>query len=121
MKNLLNNLKRYYQIARDFFPSAVPIGMTDFENWSSSIISTYNFPDNDSIRFALASQVMHSGDKAAFTPRRVFMLMLRAGAAKQVAYAVFSDLKAKQQAAAAEQVKPVEVTTTPVTSNESQG
>jgi hypothetical protein len=85
---------------RNFLPSPVPLGIAEFEAWASDIISTYDFPNNDSVRFALATMILHSGPTAAFVSKRYFSLMVKAGAAKQIASQVFQDIKIKQQAEA---------------------
>jgi len=93
--------------ARNFLPSAVPLGVAEFETWASDIISTYDFPNNDSVRFALATMILHSGPTAALVSKRYFALMVKAGAAKQVASQVFQDIKIKQQAEATAQAAAV--------------
>lgn len=107
---LIKTLKKL----RNFLPSAVPLGIAEFEGWASDIISTYDFPNNDSVRFALATMILHSGPTAAFVSKRYFALMVKAGAAKQIASQVFQDIKIKQQAeataqnTAASNVQPVQ-------------
>jgi hypothetical protein len=81
---------------RNYFPSAVPQGMQEFEDWSSSIIKIYGFPDNDSVRFALATMIMHSGPSAAYVSKRHYAIMIKAGAAKQVASQAFTEIKQRQ-------------------------
>lgn len=81
---------------RNRLPSAVPQGMQEFENWSSSIINTYGFPNNDSVRFALATMIMHSGPTAAYASKHSFAVMVKAGAAKQVASQAFTVIKQRQ-------------------------
>lgn len=96
---------------RNYFPSAVPQGIAEFDTWSSSIIRTYGFPDNDSVRFALATMILHSGPTAAYASKRYYALMVKAGAAKQVASQVFTDIKQRQIAA---QPKAAATATPPV-------
>jgi hypothetical protein len=98
MKNLLNKLKNIPAKIRAYFPSPVPQGISEFQTWSDSIISLYGFPNNDSVRFALATMIMHSGPQAAYVSKHYFALMIKAGAAKQVASQVFQDIKTKQKA-----------------------
>jgi hypothetical protein len=84
--------------ALSFLPSALPTGVTEFHTWYNSIMTAYGegLPNNDSTKFAIAAQIMHLGPTEANKPKRYFGLALRAGAAKQVAHAVFSELKEKQ-------------------------
>lgn len=100
MNTFLLTIKRYYALAAAFFPSPLPRGMTEFKTWSSSIISTYNLPDNDSVRFSLAVMVLHLDSTNAFKPKRFFGLSALKGMSNQVVSQVIQDLKAKQQAEA---------------------
>ncbi len=86
-----------------FLPHPLPVGVSEFERWSASIINTYGYPDNDSVRFALCTMVMHLGPTAAFKPKRYFALCLHKGMATQIAHSVMQELKAKQQAEAQKQ------------------
>lgn len=92
----IKSIKRYCLLALALLPSRVPQGRTEFESWASSIISLYGFPDNDSVRFALATMIMHDGPTAAYRPKFRYALMIKAGASKQVASAVFQDIKLRQ-------------------------
>lgn len=118
MNDTLLKIKRLARQLAGLFPSAVPVGINEFEAWSQSIIDTYPIPaDNDSIKFALATMVLHSGPTSAYVPKFKYFLMLRAGMAKQIAGAVFQDIKTKQQeraklaaatAPAADNVEPIQ-------------
>lgn len=83
------------------FPSALPMGITAFDEWANDIINTYDLPtkDIDSIKFTLSTIIMHLGPQTAFKPKYYFVLTLRAGAAKQIAGQVFSDIKHKAKEA----------------------
>lgn len=80
-----------------FIPTRLPVGMTEFETWSSSIITMYGWPDNDSMRFALAAMIINLGATQARVSKRYFGLSLHTACSKQVAGQVFHDLKIKQQ------------------------
>lgn len=110
MKLLLKRLLSY-------LPSRLPVGMSEFDTWSSAIIAlTGPIADNDSLRFALASQIMHQGAAKGSIPKSFFVNSLRKAAANQVASQVFQDIKIKQQdaqKAALEAAQPTaEVTAT---------
>jgi len=94
-------LVRLVKQIRGLFPSALPTGVTAFESWAEDIIATYDLPtsDKDSIKFTLATIIMHLGPQAASKPKYYFVLTLRAGAAKQVAGQVFTDIKTKAKEA----------------------
>lgn len=80
-------------------PTQLPLGIPAFLTWSQSIIDTYDFPDNDSVRFALATMVLHLGPTTAYKSKRYFSVCVKAGAAKQIAGAIFTEIKQKQEAA----------------------
>lgn len=93
-------------------PSKLPQGLTDFETWATDIIETYGMPNNDSVKFALAVQILHLPATAAYKPKAYFGHTLIKGAASQVAGQVMQDLKAKQAAEieAAKQTQGTEAT-----------
>lgn len=99
MNTALLKIKKFARLLAAFAPSALPIGMTAFTDWADDIIDLYDLPNNDSIRFSLASMVMHLGPTSAFKPKFHFFLMVRAGMAKQIASANFQEIKFRQQAA----------------------
>lgn len=97
MIKIVNVIRKVWLFVAATIPTQIPIGMTDFQKWSDSIVELSGLPDNDSVRFGLAATVLHLGPTAAFKPRLYFALVLRAGAAKQVAGQVFQDIKQRQQ------------------------
>lgn len=98
MNVYLIKLTRVLRQVLGLLPTAIPQGVSEFNAWADSIINTYTInADSDSIKFALATMILHSGPTSAFKPKFTYFLMLRAGMAKQVAGAVFQDIKTKQQ------------------------
>lgn len=90
----------------------LPVGMTEFNEFANRIISKAGqFADEDSMRFALASIMIHADASKGALPDSYFIDRLRKSAANQIASQVFQDVKAKQ-AAAQEAAKQVEATTT---------
>ena len=101
------------------FPSKLPSGMQDFNVWADSIIFAYDLPDNDSLRFGLATAILHLESSAkieinlgivkiaipssAYKSRRYFAQIMLKGAANQIASGVMQDLKQKQQEAMAKE------------------
>jgi hypothetical protein len=74
--------------------------MSQFDIWSADIIAlSGKYADDDSMRFAIASMIMHLGPQRSSVPKNYFVRSLRKGAANQVASQVFQDIKNKQQAA----------------------
>lgn len=83
------------------FPTKLPVGMSEFETWSNSVVElSGKFADDDSMKFAIASQIMHLGAQKSSVPKNFFVRSLRKAAANQVASQVFQDIKIKQQEAA---------------------
>lgn len=88
-------------------PTKLPQGRTEFGNWASSIIFMAQFPDNSSIRFALASMIpqlqpVKRGGLAmprAKVAKIFFVRALKQGAANQVALTIMQELKQEQQEA----------------------
>ncbi|CAM6004762.1 unnamed protein product [Sphagnum balticum] len=78
------------------------------------------FADQDSMRFAIASILLHADSSKGSLPKHYFISRLRKSAANQIASQVFQDIKTKQQEAQVAAVsKPVEATTQPsVVANE---
>ncbi len=96
-------------------PSKLPVGLTEFHAWADSIIELAGkYADEDSLKFALASMIMHLDSKKGSAPKAQFVNMLRKVAANQVAGQVFSDIKTKQQEAQ-NAAKLAEVTAQPET------
>jgi len=90
MKLLLKRLMSY-------FPSPLPVGMSQFNTWSDSIIELSGpYADADSMKFAVASMIMHLGAQRSSVPKNFFVKSLRKTAANQIAGQVFQDIKQRQ-------------------------
>lgn len=100
MTNLLNKLKLLFKKFLYLFPSPLPIGVDEFETWAKDILDTYQWPDNDSFRFALSTMIVNQGPVRAYRSKFYFNLVCHAAASKQIAGHFFQELKLKQQAAA---------------------
>jgi len=82
-------------------PSKLPVGKTEFDEWTDSIIElSGKYADKDSMQFVIATQVMNLGPQRSSVPKNFFVRTLRKAAANQVAGQVFYDIKTKQQEAA---------------------
>lgn len=80
-------------------PTKLPVGLAEFNMWADSIIELGGqYADQDSLRFAIASMVIHLPAGTGTIPKNHFVKGLRKSAANQVASQVFQDIKAKQQA-----------------------
>lgn len=85
-----------------YFPSSLPVGMTEFIVWADSILElSGDYADRDSMLFALSSMVIHADSKYGALPKNYFVTRLRKVAANQVCSQVFQDVKMRQAEAQA--------------------
>lgn len=105
MKMIINKLKHFFNRIRAFFPTPLPQGLAEFETWSESVINLAGAPNNDSVKFALAVQVLHLDSTISHKPKEFFIRSLRKAMSNQIVSQVINDLKAKQQEAAAQSAK----------------
>ena len=87
-----------------FFPSRLPVGLTEFDAWVDDIIElSGQFAERESMAQALANLLMHAspGDKfqtaRSHIPKRWFVKGLVKGAANQVAAHVFYEIQKKNE------------------------
>lgn len=78
----------------------LPMGGTEFNNWSMRIISAAQVPGLtiESARFALSEMLLHVKPTQSFESDAYFIHSLRKGAVNQVAYAIFKEIKDKRDA-----------------------
>lgn len=118
MKRLSNLIKRI----SSYFPTKLPLGMSDFETWSNTIISLLgpgleNIPADD-IKFVLTTNLQRLGPDEDKRSIQYFVRVIRAAAIKQVSAQVFQDVKLRQAEAMAK-LKQAEETAKLETPNES--
>jgi len=99
-------------------PRPLPMGATDFEEWAERIISGALIPKDpaedekvfkDSLKFTIASMVMHLGPTESHKPDAYFIHGLRKGAANQVANAFMKQYHAAaKERLASEETKKLE-------------
>ncbi len=81
-------------------PSALPVGLQEFYIFSDDIIELSGpYADEDSMRFAIATMILHLGPQKSRISKNHFVRSLRKTAANQVAGQIFQDIKVKQQEA----------------------
>lgn len=95
-----------------YIPRSLPVGMQEFETWAESVLRLAGkYADEASMKFALATMILHADSKNGALSKHYFVNRLRKVAANQVASQVFQDIKTKQEAAAlAAQQTTAEVT-----------
>ena len=126
----MQKLKRLFRLFLGLFPSALPIGAKELNEFTANIFGLYIIPDLPSYRLAIATMMMHLGPQEAFKSKFWFYRSIRAAQAKEVAYQLVADdrearnleeRKAKQAAYDAKQASqtvslvPPEVTKQSVT------
>lgn len=82
-----------------YLPTKLPVGVSEFDGFADSVLElSGNYADKDSMKFAIASMIIHADHKSAALSKNYFVVRLRKSAANQVASQVFQDIKAKQEA-----------------------
>lgn len=77
----------------------LPIGKKQFEEWSDRIISGALINATpESLKFALASMLLHLGPTESFREDAYFILSLRKGAVNETAHAMMVEIKEIQEA-----------------------
>lgn len=96
----MKRLNEVLELILSFLPRRLPVGMTEFDKFADRIIRlSGEFADRDSMKFAIASQVIHLGPQKAYVADRFFIKSMVKAAANQVASQAFQDIKQKQDAA----------------------
>lgn len=85
---------------KSYFPTQLPVGMTEFQEWSDSILSLSKVPDNDSTRFAIAVMILHLNASEDRKPKHYFVKCLNKSATNECGNAIAMALKEKQKQAA---------------------
>lgn len=113
IRAFLLKIKRLLNKVLFAIPSKLPVGMAEFDAWADSIIDTYDLPagvPKDQFKFVLADHVINTNSNTFLISRFKFAIALRMAASKQIAGAVFTQIKEDQkrlmaEKAAAEQAK----------------
>jgi len=97
-QTLLDLFRRLKSVLMSYLPTHLPMGMSEFYEWSDSMIKIANFPTNsrDDINYVLATLILHLGPTASHKPKQYFIRAIKAGAAKQIASGVFQEIKVRQ-------------------------
>lgn len=79
----------------------LPNGAEEFDQLIQDLREEYVLPteDNDSLKFVIATTIMHLGPLDSHKTLEFFYKTIVAGAAKQVAHSVFREIKERQVAA----------------------
>lgn len=97
MNSIINKVLVLLSTLRSYLPTKLPVGVTEFNSWADSIIAlSGRYADEDSLKFALATMVIHADAKHGSLPKAYFISRLRKVAANQVASQIFQDVKVRQ-------------------------
>ena len=97
MKNISNKFKQLVNVVLSYFPSPLPIGITEFEKWADSVLALTPLPNNESMKWSLATMILHSDKGDAYKAKRYFARCLHKAAANEIAGAYMHELKEKQK------------------------
>jgi hypothetical protein len=81
-----------------YWPTDLPVGMTDLENFASDIFETYDIPDKRSYRHAVATMIMHLGPQTNKVPKMYFVKSIRKAMANQIAFEKIQAIKEEEKA-----------------------
>lgn len=93
----MKQLRKVINTVFSHLPTRLPVGLTEFNTWADSIIElSGKYANEDDMKFALASMVIHADAKHGALPKNYFVVRLRKAACNQVASQVFQDIKKRQ-------------------------
>ncbi len=96
-----------------FIPEKLPVGTTSMETFMLDIIDLAGqYADVDSMRFAIASMLIHAPANYGMLSKHYFIVRLRKSAANQIASQVFQEIKTKQAELEAKAKQEAEATAT---------
>lgn len=120
MKKLLAKLINVLERVKGYFPSPLPIGVTEHNQWADSIIRIYDLPNNDSFRFTIATMILEIKKDRDKVPKNYLKKCILKAAANQVASAIMYELREKHKREVAEATAKSLEATTSAASNEHQ-
>lgn len=95
-------------------PTKLPVGLPQFDKWVNEVIElSGQFADETSMRFVLASELLHSDAKKGSVPKHYFVSRCRKLAANQTAGYILQEIKAAQEAQKAAELAKAQEATTP--------
>lgn len=74
----------------------LPMGELDFDDFSDSVLKTYNIPDLPSYRHAIAASMMHLPPTQAKKSKRYFGFIVRKAVSNQIAYEKIQSYKQQE-------------------------
>lgn len=95
MKNAIAMFLEVVKMLRALFATKLPETPAEHESWASEIIKLGKFPDNDSFRHALATQILHLPPNILKQSKMWFVKNLKRSIANQTAFQVIQQTKGK--------------------------
>lgn len=115
-------MKRIFRQLLSHFPTPLALGMTSWRVWADSVIELIGpIANRDDLEFCVAAEVIRVGPAVCSAPKNYFVKRVRAGAAKQIAGAVFTEIKERQQAAQRAAIEAAKTTEATVNTEASSG
>ena len=94
----LKSLKKALNIILSYFPTALPVGMTQYEAWLDSIVElTGPIADELSLKWVISNEIMRLAPGRDRVPKAFFVKSLRKYAANQIAAVKVLELKQQQE------------------------
>jgi len=113
-RQLLSKPRQLLKKLLSYLPSKLPTGKTQFDAFAADLIALSDFQvDETSMRFAIASMLIHAPSDSGSLSKNYFVKRLRKSAANQVASQVFQDIKAAQDATQTAGKQPEPAATSP--------
>lgn len=119
---LIVKITQFFQGLMSYLPRKLPVGVDEFHAWANRIIAqSEKFATEESKKFVLATALINLDvQKGRAVADRFFMNLLHVAATKQVAGAMFQEIKANQKARIdSEKSQAAEVTSAPPATQES--
>lgn len=105
-------MKLFAKRVLSYLSTPLPVGMTHYQEWSDSVAELIGpIATKEDLDFCIAAEVIRVGPAVCRAPKNYFVKRVRAGAAKQIAGAVFSRIKEDQRKKQLEQAAATAVPT----------
>lgn len=97
----MNRFRIFLAHVASYFPSTLPIGMTEFETWADSICLLLpkgldSVPREDK-HWVIASAIQHLPSTSKRVSKQYFIRIIHKGAASQIAAQVFMNVKEQKE------------------------
>lgn len=95
----MSKIKYFFLRLLAYIPTPLPRGMTEYKVWEKTIIVLANgLSTNEDLSWIISAETMRLAPTRSLVPKAYYLRVMRVAAAKQLAGAVFSDLKEAQKA-----------------------